>query len=319
MRLAEALTTNSVALPYSADVVTAATATWVTITVVNTPSPDTSVAVAAQETSAPIVTTSETGLQREQVGGVVVGICGLILLIILLWYFCSNRRRRSSDDGPFWSPTYQPPPDLWSAPPPTTRPPPQDPHVLSWSHPSRPGISHPPEAAGFIVRDGPPMETRKTQSKPIRGDQVHLIQMEPRTALVTPRADKSYDKATTKSVMMKKGHTFLVGESEDMTPRPIGFARRKPLRRAKNVRLPPEDIHPLQNSQPGNSQPEEVVAVPDEVTAVPGYFTAVPAPEVVLIRTNTSVRYSRTSSVARATNPGNKDKLGAAPAGDNKR
>lgn len=85
-------------------------ATWATIVIRETPQ--------AQKTDPRLIrrseaTTVDTGLRREQVGGIIIGISvSLILLIVLLWC-CIGRRH---------SPSWPPYPDDEPIPPPSVQP-----------------------------------------------------------------------------------------------------------------------------------------------------------------------------------------------------
>ena len=70
------------------------------------------------------VTTEQTGLRREEVGGIIIGVTLGLILVILLFWCCFARRRSSgtSDTDSEWSVSITPPPP--PPPPPPEKPPP---------------------------------------------------------------------------------------------------------------------------------------------------------------------------------------------------
>lgn len=295
MRLAETLTTNAVVPPYPAGRWTATTATWMPPAAKSPRNLKTRNLEFLRRDTSSVSTTSDTGLQREQVGGIVVGIGGLIVLVALLWCVCIHRgRRRPIGDGDSWSPPppRPRPPRPWSPQPlpPGSRPPtePTPPAVPVQPRPNPP--SGPIGSADFIyISDDKPQDN-------LRGPDTFGPPPETGTHFTRrPKAifaDTAYRNADSQKIVTKKGHMMVVAKSNNRT-RVAGFARRGFSRRARHVPLPPEGITPLGNHPPGNAT---VVSTPEE-------------PEIIF-RETVPVG-SRSPGVARATNHDNKHELEA--------
>lgn len=166
-------------------------------------------------------TTVDTGLRREEVGGIIIGVCvGLILLAIL--FCCCRRRRRSwsSDTESVWSvPSVQPTPQ---PPAPKNLRPPKAAHIATPS-----ATSHPPP-----TQEKPPYAL----AAPAKTQRPH--------AIIPTLAANTYDKARYKSIAEKKdGRIYVEGHTGTTTDRPRPVAWGRPVRRE----LPTEGINTLQD------------------------------------------------------------------------
>lgn len=173
--------------------------------------------------SAQTITTVDTGLRREEVGGIIIGVCvGLILLAVL--FCCCRRRRRSwaSDTESEWS---VPPTQPVSQPPASTHPrPPKAAHVATSKATPLHTTSHPPP-----TQEKPPYAPVKSQRAP---------------TIIPTLAANTYDNARFKSIAEKKdGRLYVEGHTGTTTgkPRIVGWGR--PVRRE----LPTEGINTLQD------------------------------------------------------------------------
>lgn len=156
-------------------------------------------------------TTVDTGLRREEVGGIIIGVCAGLILLLFLFCICRRRRRSwSSDTESVWSvPLAQPP----SQPPAPT-------------HPRKPKTVH----------VATPKPAEPAPEKPPHAPRPH--------AIIPTLAANTYDKATYKSIAVKKdGRRYAEGHTGIATDRPriVGWA--KPVRRD----LRPEGINTLQD------------------------------------------------------------------------
>lgn len=159
-------------------------------------------------------TTVDTGLRREEVGGIIIGVCVGLILLLLLFCICRRRRRSwSSDTESVWSvPLAQPP----SQPPTPT-------------HPRRPKTVH----------VATPKPAKSAPEKP-----PYALAAQRSHAIIPTLAANTYDKARYKSITVKKdGRRYAEGHTGIATDRSriVGWAG--PARRD----LPREGINTLQN------------------------------------------------------------------------
>ena len=171
-------------------------------------------------------TAEDTGLRREEVGGIIIGVCvGLILLAIL--FYCCRRRHRSwsSDTESDWS---VPPAQPTSQPPVPTHPrPPKAAQIAAPNPTSLHTASRPPP-----TQEKPPI----THAAPVKTQRPY--------AIILTLADNGYDKAKSKSIVEKKdGRRYAKGHTGTATDRPRPVAWIRPLRRE----LPAEGVNTLQD------------------------------------------------------------------------
>lgn len=296
MRLAENLATNAVVSPHPARSWTGTTATWMTSATISPRHSETRSFEISRKDASSVTTTSSTGLQREQVGGIVVGIGGLIVLVALLWCFCTHRgRRRYLEDGDSWSPPppRPPSPHPWPFQPLPPKPRPStEPPLPAEPVPARP--RPPPGNMGSAntidPSDDKPQEYRRSHdSSEPRRETVTDFTRRPKDIF----ADPAYRNSESQEIVEKKGRMMVVAKSNNST-KAAGFARRNFSRRAKNVPLPPEVITPLRGRPSGNITVE---AIPEEAQ---------------FILRETVPMGPRSPGVARATNHDNAHELEAA-------
>ena len=176
--------------------------------------------------SAQSTTTVDTGLRREEVGGIIIGVCvGLILLVVL--FSCCRRRRRS-----------------WSSDTESDR---SVPHVQPTPQPPAPTHPRPPKAARVATRD--PVSSNTTSRPPSMLEKPPYVPATPAKTqrphgIIPTLANDAYDKAKYKSIAKTKdGRRYAEGHTGKTTdkPRAVGWAH--PVRRD----LPTEGINTLQD------------------------------------------------------------------------
>lgn len=171
--------------------------------------------------SAQAPTTVETGLRREEVGGIVIGVCAVVALLMVLFYCCHRRRRSWSSDTE----------SDGSAPPAQPPRPPQAP-----THPTSPP-EKPPQAPTHPT--SPPEKPPPAPARPAK---------KLRTPAIIPTlADNAYDESRHKSVTRNKnGQIYVEGHTGEATdkPRPVAHVRwPKPM----SHKLKSEGINQLQD------------------------------------------------------------------------
>jgi hypothetical protein len=275
MQLVERFITRTVLWPYCTKASYPTTARWVTIVATETPKLGASDPLILHRAPSSAPTTLETGVTRDQVGGIVVGVGGLIVLIALLWCCLTKRRHlRTAGISEIES--------AWPTPyPPSPRPirpprPPSPKYALQpgFYRPARPhsqllppqqkeshnftSVSHvyDPEPHVQPVNLAVPESVLHVHSKltgegTSQGDlpgrtaaeraRLRATKPRPRRAIAPELADKAYDKAQYTTAETKKGRTFAVGGSINEAPKAVGF-----LRRAKDLNLSREPITKLE-------------------------------------------------------------------------
>lgn len=168
-------------------------------------------------------TTTDTGLKREQVGGVVIGIAGLALLLLLLWS-CFSRGGKPLLDSQTPLPEPKAPlrPLNRAADIPRSRP------------PSYPGP--PPNQAPTWVSN-PPNAPGHTRVR-VETDDVLLP---PPPSFIRPRPAKLYVGSKEKTVVRKEGKNVVFGSTQQDGRRVVGWGRRP----KKNLDFEPEGIQDL--------------------------------------------------------------------------
>jgi hypothetical protein len=163
-------------------------------------------------------TTVDTGLRREEVGGIIIGVCVGLILLLFLFCICSRRRRSWSSDTE----------SVWSGP-----------HTRSPSRPLAP--THP--RTSTTVHVAAPKPAKSAPEKPPHAPAAS-VKTQRTHAIIPTLAANTYDKATYKSIAVKKnGRRYAEGHTGIATDRPRIVAWAKPARRD----LKPEGINTLQD------------------------------------------------------------------------
>ena len=171
-------------------------------------------------------TTEDTGLRREEVGGIIIGVCVSLILLMVLFCCCRRRHRSwSSDTSSDWS---APPMQSTSQPPAPTHPRPPKTAQLATPNP-----------ASLRTTSRPPPEQEKPPSAFVAPGKTQR----PRPIIPT-LAYNAYDKAKYKFIAERKdGRRYAQGGTGIATDRPRKVAWARPLRRE----LSPEGINKLQD------------------------------------------------------------------------
>ena len=160
-----------------------------------------------------------TGLRREEVGGIVIGVVvGVILLVLLFWYCRRRRQPWPSDTESDCSVPAPIPPALTL---------PRAPKSIAIATP-KPVVSY--------GNSSPPAGTEKPAYTPrVQAETVR----EP--AIIPTLADNAYDRASILVAKESKGRRYVESHTSADKPRAVAWAR--PLA----LGLPPEGINTLQD------------------------------------------------------------------------
>lgn len=171
-------------------------------------------------------TTVDTGLRREEVGGIIIGVCVGLILLVILSCCCRRRRRKWSSDTE----------SDWSVPP--AQPAPQPPAPTYPRPPKAARTATPDPASSNTISRPPPMLEKPpyAPAAPAKTQRPH--------AIIPTLTDYAYDKAKYKSIAQTKdGRRYAEGHTGTTTDRPRAVGWAKPVHRD----LPTEGINTLQD------------------------------------------------------------------------
>jgi hypothetical protein len=218
---------------------------WATIVITNAAKVPTTTPAIQQRSKTPS-TTSDTGLRREQVGGIIIGICLGLLLVLSLCWVCFGRRRQQhwysdSDSEGFvppqspLPPSHVPPPTIKCKSEPVHVPPPKqlearlDSSIAEKSHGNAATTKSFTSKTAYAKSD-----TRQAIPKEIASPK------QPQTRRDPTLADEAHDDAIPEPKTFKKGGLGYI-EGDTVKKVPVAWVKTS----RKSLGLGPDEINKL--------------------------------------------------------------------------
>jgi hypothetical protein len=232
--------------PCLANILSSSISSWATIVTTNAPKAHTNISIISQRSKTP-PTTSDTGLRREQVGGIIIGICiGLLLLLTLCW-LCFGRRRHQrswssdTDSEEFVPPQSAPPPP----PPVPVLPTQRTSKLVHIAPPKQPQVRLDLPLAEKVYDDAAlkSLASRKEYAKSNTDHakpKTTASAKQPQTGLDPPLTGQAHDDATPESRTFRKGRLGYT-ESDTVKKTPTAWVKTS----KKNLGLGPDEINIL--------------------------------------------------------------------------